>query len=79
MPLARPLHPAKKSLEAFPGGSVVMDLHSHHCGPGSIPGLGTEIPHQAAAHLAQKTGFFNLFFFKLLFPNAIFFSYCTVW
>ena len=26
----------------------------HHCGPGSIPGLGTEISHQATAYCSQK-------------------------
>ena len=25
-----------------------------HCGPGLIPGLGTEIPHQATGHCGQK-------------------------
>ena len=32
----------------FPGGLMVRIQHFHCCGPGSIPGLGTEIPHQAA-------------------------------
>ena len=31
----------------FPGGLVVRILHFHHCSPGSIPNLGTEILHQA--------------------------------
>ena len=32
----------------FPGGLEVRIWCFHHCGLGSIPGLGTEIPHQAA-------------------------------
>ena len=28
--------------------------HSYHCGPGSIPGLGPETPHQAAACHGQS-------------------------
>ena len=32
----------------FPGGLVVRTWCFYHCGLGSIPGLGTEIPHQAA-------------------------------
>ena len=38
----------------FPGGLVVRTQHCHHCSLDSIPGLGTEIPHQATAHLGQK-------------------------
>ena len=34
---------------------VVKTQHFHHCGPGSISGLGTEIPHLALASLGQKT------------------------
>ena len=34
----------------FPGGLVVRVVCFHCCCPGSIRGLGTEIPHQAAAH-----------------------------
>ena len=34
----------------FPGGRVVRIWGFHCCGPGSVPGLGTEIPHQATAH-----------------------------
>ena len=33
----------------FCGSLVVRILHFHCCSPGSLPGLGTEIPHQAAA------------------------------
>ena len=33
----------------FPGGLVDRIWCLHHCGLGSIPSLGTEIPHQAAA------------------------------
>ena len=38
----------------FPGCLVVRIRHFPHRGPGSIPGLGTEIPYQAAAQLGQK-------------------------
>ena len=41
-------------IEAFPGDLVVRSQHFHCCGLGSIPGLGTEIPHQSAAHNSQK-------------------------
>ena len=37
----------------FPGGLVVRIQCFHHSGPGSIPGLGTEIPHQDATHCRQ--------------------------
>ena len=33
---------------------MVRTQHFHLCGLGSIPGLGTEIPHQAAIHCGQK-------------------------
>ena len=33
----------------FPGRLGVRTRYFHPCGPGSIPGLGSEIPHQAAA------------------------------
>ena len=38
----------------FPAGLVVRIQCFHHCGPGSFPSLGTEIPHQATAHMAKK-------------------------
>ena len=38
----------------FPAGLVVRIWCFHHCGPGSIPGLGTEIPDQATAHCSLK-------------------------
>ena len=37
-------------LGEFPGGLVVRIWHTEHCGPGLIPGLENEIPHQAAGH-----------------------------
>ena len=37
----------------FPGG--VMIRHLNRCGWGSVPGLGTEIPHQAYAQGSRKT------------------------
>lgn len=39
---------------AFPGGPVVRTQPFHPFGPGSLPGLGTEIPHKAAACCGQK-------------------------
>ena len=33
---------------------VIRTQHFHCCGLGSIPGLGTEIPHQAAGHPGQN-------------------------
>ena len=41
----------KKVQIEFPGGLVVsISIQNFNChGPGSIPGLGTEIPYQAAA------------------------------
>lgn len=33
---------------------MVRTWRFHHCGPGSVPGLGTGIPHQADAHCSQK-------------------------
>ena len=38
----------------FPSGPVVRTQQFHHFGPGSIPGLGTEIPHQATARKKKK-------------------------
>ena len=32
----------------FPGGLVVRTWHFQGCGQGSIPGVGTELQHQAA-------------------------------
>ena len=37
----------------FPGGLVVRIQHFHHYSPGSISGLGTEIPHKASAWYGQ--------------------------
>lgn len=35
----------------FPGGRIVRTQCFHHCwGLGSIPGLGTELPHQPTVH-----------------------------
>lgn len=39
----------------FPGGLVIRTRRFHWCGPGSIPGLGATIPHQAAVCRDQKT------------------------
>ena len=39
----------KKIAREFPGGLVVRIQGFHCCIPGSIPGLGTEIPHHMAA------------------------------
>ena len=33
---------------------MVRTQHFHGCSPGSIPGLGTETPHQPVAHSGQK-------------------------
>ena len=33
---------------------MVRTWHFHHCGPGSIPGLATKIPHQVSACQGQK-------------------------
>ena len=44
----------KKPYREFPGGLVVRTQHFHHWGPSSIPGLGTEIPHWAAACCRPK-------------------------
>ena len=38
----------------FPGGLGIRIQRFHLGSPGSIPGLGTEIPHQAAARHGQK-------------------------
>ena len=38
----------------FPGGRVVRIWQFYHCGLDSVPGLGNEIPHQAAACNWQK-------------------------
>ena len=38
----------------FPGGLVISIWHFHLDSPGSIPGLGTEIPYQAAIHSHTK-------------------------
>lgn len=37
----------------FPDGLVVRIQHIHCCSPGLISGLGTKIPHQAAAHCVK--------------------------
>ena len=44
---------AVKSKES-PGGLVVMTWCFHHCGLGSIPGLGKEIPNQATVHCGHQ-------------------------
>ena len=38
----------------FLGDLVVMTWHFHNCGPGLIPGLGTEIQHQVVACFGQN-------------------------
>ena len=38
----------------LPGGLAVRTWCFHCCSPGVIPGLGTEIPHEAAAHPGQR-------------------------
>ena len=38
----------------FSGGPVGRTQHYHLCGSGSVPGLGAEIPHQAATRRNQK-------------------------
>lgn len=38
----------------LPCGLAIRTQLFHHCGPGLIPGLGVEIPHQAAACPGQK-------------------------
>ena len=50
-------------MREFPGGIVVRIQCFHHCGPGSIPGLGTLIPHQAATRCKKKK--------KKKFPNML--------
>ena len=42
------------SFSEFPGSLVFRTQRFHCCGLGSIPGLGTEIPYQAAAHHGQE-------------------------
>ena len=52
-----PSHPTGLKVNisrGFPGGLVVRIWHFHHYGLDSIPGLGTEFPHQAAACYSQK-------------------------
>ena len=44
----------KSLLGQFPRGPEVRIQHIHYCGPGSISGLGTEIPYQATASHGQK-------------------------
>ena len=41
-------------LMGFPGGLVVRIWCFHCCGTSSVPGLGTEIPHQATARTGRK-------------------------
>lgn len=38
----------------FPGDRMVRTWCFHYCGLSSIPGLGTEIPHQAIADNKKK-------------------------
>lgn len=40
----------------FPGDRMVRTWCFHYCGLSSIPGLGTEIPHQAIADNKKKEG-----------------------
>ena len=55
MPQVWPFKKKKRErLREFPGGIGVRTWHLHHCGLGSIPGLRTEIPHQAATCYCQK-------------------------
>ena len=42
------LQPQMSSAQEFPGGLAVGIQCPHRCSPGLIPGLGTEIPQQAA-------------------------------
>ena len=44
----------KYSAWEFPGALVVRTQSLHPWGPGSVPGLVTEIPHQTAAHNMAK-------------------------
>ena len=46
---------SKRRTREFPGGLIVRAWYFDNCGPGSIPGLGANIPHQAAAHYSNKT------------------------
>ena len=43
----------KRKVKEFPGGLVFRIQCFHHSSLGSIPGLGTEIPHQAAIYRGQ--------------------------
>ena len=45
----------EKEKRELPGGLVIRTRRFHWCGPGSIPGLGATIPHQAAVCRDQKT------------------------
>ena len=45
----------------FSGGLVVRTLCFHCCNLGSVPGLGIEIPHQAATWPEQKQKTANKF------------------
>ena len=55
----------KGFLWEFPGGLVVRTQHFHCCSPGSIPGLGTEIPHLATAHHTPKNKKQMKYFLKM--------------
>ena len=44
----------EKTTQELPGGPAVKAPRFHCCTPGSVPGLGTEIPHQAAAGCGQR-------------------------
>ena len=46
--------PTNKDTREFFGGLVVRTWHIHCCGSGSIPSLGTELSHQAAACMPQQ-------------------------
>lgn len=53
-PCSSPNDVIRITILEFPSGLVVRTWHFHHQGPGSIPGLGTEILHQATAHCGQS-------------------------
>ena len=45
---------SKKKRKAFPGGSLVKNLHSLCRGTGLIPGQGTKIPHDSWPNKKKK-------------------------
>ena len=48
---------ARSFKREFPGGLVVRIRCFHHCSPGSIPGLGTEIHIKLLHTVAKKKSF----------------------